>query len=367
MAKVGISGGGGGGGGGTPSNVTVVNGAGASAVNIQDGGNSITVDNATLAVVGGGVEAAALRVTIANDSTGVLSVDDNGGSLTVDGTVAATQSGTWNINNISGTISLPTGAATAALQTQPGIDIGDVTINNASGAAAVNIQDGGNSITIDGTVAVSGTVAVTQSTSPWVTADNQTIVDNAGFTDGTSKVFVSGYIFDEVAGTALTENDAAASRIDSKRAQVLVIEDETTRGRRTTVTAANALKVDNSGVTQPVSAASLPLPTGAATETSLAAILGKYTSPTATLSNVSASATSVTVLALNTARESAIFYNDSTSACYLKFGTTASATSFSYKLSPAQTLIVDGIPVYTGIVTGIWDSATGTMRVTELT
>lgn len=41
-----------------------------------------------------------------------------------------------------------------------GTDIGDVTINNASGAAAVNIQDGGNSITVDGTVAVSGTVTV---------------------------------------------------------------------------------------------------------------------------------------------------------------------------------------------------------------
>lgn len=36
------------------------------------------------AVVGGGTEATAQRVTIANDSTGVLSVDDNAGSLTVD-------------------------------------------------------------------------------------------------------------------------------------------------------------------------------------------------------------------------------------------------------------------------------------------
>ena len=53
-------------------------------VNIADGGNSITIDNATLAVVGGGTEATALRVTIANDSTGVLSIDDNGGSITVD-------------------------------------------------------------------------------------------------------------------------------------------------------------------------------------------------------------------------------------------------------------------------------------------
>jgi hypothetical protein len=49
---------------------------------------------------------------------------------------------------------LPTGAATAALQTQPGVDIGDVTVNNAAGASAVNIQDGGNSITVDGTVTV---------------------------------------------------------------------------------------------------------------------------------------------------------------------------------------------------------------------
>jgi hypothetical protein len=38
---------------------------------------------------------------------------------------------------------------------QPGVDIGDVTINNGSGGSAVNIQDGGNSITVDGTVSAS--------------------------------------------------------------------------------------------------------------------------------------------------------------------------------------------------------------------
>lgn len=52
-------------------------------VGINDSGNSITVDNAQLSVVGGGTEAAAMRVTIANDSTGVISVDDGGGVLTV--------------------------------------------------------------------------------------------------------------------------------------------------------------------------------------------------------------------------------------------------------------------------------------------
>lgn len=51
---------------------------------------------------------------------------------------------------------------------QPGVDIGDVTINNASGGSAVNIQDGGNSITVD------GTVSSTQGTSPWIVAGGGT-------------------------------------------------------------------------------------------------------------------------------------------------------------------------------------------------
>lgn len=66
------------------------------------------------------------------------------------------------------------------------------------------------------------------------------LVDNSAFTDGTSSVTATGYIFDEVAGTALTENDVAAARIDSKRAQILVVEDATTRGQRLAVNASGA-------------------------------------------------------------------------------------------------------------------------------
>lgn len=71
------------------------------------------------------------------------------------------------------------------------------------------------------------------------------IVDNAAFTDGTTRLSPNAYIFDEVAGTALTEDDAAAARIDQKRTQIGVIEDETTRGQRATVTTTKALKVEN--------------------------------------------------------------------------------------------------------------------------
>ncbi len=48
---------------------------------------SISSFPSSQSVVGGGTEATALRVTIASDSTGVLSVDDNGSSLTVDGSI----------------------------------------------------------------------------------------------------------------------------------------------------------------------------------------------------------------------------------------------------------------------------------------
>lgn len=90
-------------------------------------------------------------------------------------------------------------------------------------------------------------------------------------------------------------------------------------------------------------------------------------SATATLANVSGSASSVTLLAANTARKGCVIMNDSTAILYVKFGATASATSFTYKLSGGETLELLGPVVYTGIITGIWASATGAARVTELT
>lgn len=83
-----------------------------------------------------------------------------------------------------------------------------------------------------------------------------------------------------------------------------------------------------------------------------------------TLSNVSASASSVTALASNAARRYAIFYNDSTADCRLKYGTTASATDFTYYLPSLGTLSVEGAE-YSGRIDVIHASATGTLRVTE--
>lgn len=56
--------------------------------------------------------AANLNATVVQSSGSNLHVNvDSAPTTTVTGTVAATQSGTWNINNITGSVSLPTGAA----------------------------------------------------------------------------------------------------------------------------------------------------------------------------------------------------------------------------------------------------------------
>lgn len=86
---------------------------------------------------------------------------------------------------------------------------------------------------------------------------------------------------------------------------------------------------------------------------------------TASTSNVTASATSVTVLAANNNRKGAQIYNDSAAILYLKFGSTASTSSYTVPLAAGAYY---ELPAgYVGIVDGIWASATGAARITEET
>ena len=112
--------------------VTVANDS-TGVLSVDDNGGSLTVDNAALSVTGGGTEASALRVTIANNSTGVLSIDDNGGSLTVD------SGATFTVQE--------DGAALTALQI---IDDWDATHDSAIGADGNTIM--AEAIETDGTV-----------------------------------------------------------------------------------------------------------------------------------------------------------------------------------------------------------------------
>jgi len=93
------------------------------------------------------------------------------------------------------------------------------------------------------------------------------------------------------------------------------------------------------------------------------------TSTTATESGVAASASSVTILASNTARKGASVVNDAGSvALHLRLSATAAtAASGGYTVA----LLAGGyyeVPFgYTGAIVGIWDAATGFCNVTEMT
>lgn len=90
-------------------------------------------------------------------------------------------------------------------------------------------------------------------------------------------------------------------------------------------------------------------------------------SNTANVTAVAASVTAVTLQALNTDRIHWSVFNDSTSPMYLKWGTGASTTSFTTKLPAAGYYELSREKYWAGAITAVWDTATGSARVTEAT
>lgn len=87
-------------------------------------------------------------------------------------------------------------------------------------------------------------------------------------------------------------------------------------------------------------------------------------SGSAALANVTSSITSITLQAANTSRKELVVFNDSSEILLVKYGATASATSFTYRVQSGDHLIIDGAK-YNGVVDGIWLVANGFARVTE--
>lgn len=121
-------------------------------VPISDAGGSVTVDATDLDIrdlsasqdsvaIGDGTETAEVS------AAGELQVKDDS-AIALLTTIDADTS---NLDVALSTIASESTLSALNAKLVDGTDIGDVTINNAAGAAAVNIQDGGNSITVDAT------------------------------------------------------------------------------------------------------------------------------------------------------------------------------------------------------------------------
>lgn len=74
--------------------------------------------------------------------------------------------------------------------------------------------------------------------------------------------------------------------------------------------------------------------------------------------------TNQTALSANPNRKAFSLFNDSTSNAFVKFGATASSTSFHVKLA-AGAFYESKLPTYKGQIDVIWDVANGNMRITE--
>lgn len=148
-------------------------------------------------------------------------------------TLAATQSGTWNITNVSGTVSLPTGAATAAKQPALG------TAGTAS-TDVLSVQGitGMTALKVDGS-AVTQPVSLTSTTITGTVAVTQSGTWNLTNISGTISL---------PTGAATAAKQPALGTAGSASTDVITVQG---------ITSMTALKVDGSAVTQPVSATNL--------------------------------------------------------------------------------------------------------------
>jgi len=95
--------------------------------------------------------------------------------------------------------------------------------------------------------------------------------------------------------------------------------------------------------------------------------LPMFTSSTANLTSVPASTTSSTVLAANGARKGLILQNTDSNPAYVKFGATASTSSFTVRVPGNSNWEMTDTCVWTGRIDAVWSAtSSGAMAVTEM-
>ena len=296
---------------------------------------------------------------------------------------------------------------------QPGVDIGDVTINNAAGVSAVNIQDGGNSITVDGAVTTSGTVTEANSaailTSTQLLDDTVATLGTTTYTETTTKGNIVGVVRRDADTTLVnTDNEVAPLQVNaggqlktaviasalptgaatsalqttqdtsintllkpaSTLAAVTTVGTVTNLSQQSGVAISIGTGVRDAGTQRVTIATNDVVPVTLTSTTVTGTVTTKETrSTTNTTATVAGSATVVTLIASNANRLGGTVYNDSSAILYVKLGATASTTDFTVTLSPLTSSIGGYFEVpfaYTGIITGVWASATGNARVGEI-
>lgn len=206
-------------------------------------------------------------------ATGTIAMVDDGTNIQ---SLSGDSTGKLNVNNISGTVSLPTGAATSAKQLPDGHNVvitsGTVTADTELPAAAALADttanptvpavgsflmgwDGSGAVwdrlkqqglNADAQTAHAKGVLETASngyvyngttwdrlrgdTTGVFVKDIQVVADDAAFTVGTTKVQPAGFLADETATDSVDEGDAGAARMTLDRKQIVTVQPHTAGG-----------------------------------------------------------------------------------------------------------------------------------------
>lgn len=263
------------------------------------------------------------KVTTIDTITNVVHVDDNSSSLTVDGTIAATQSGTWNVG-VTGSLSLPTGASTLTEQQTQTTKLTSIDSKDFATQTTLNSLN-------------------TKVPSNLTVTSTRLLVDNSGVTQP-----ISGTVTSNIGTTNGLALDTSLSTLNTS-VNTLLKPASTLTKVSTVDTITNPITIQDGGGSITVDGVITANP---------------QKGTTSTLTNVAASVTNVTLIAANSNRIQVTIFNDGDKDMYIKLGTTASTSSFSYFLLRKEHLIIDD---YTGRIDAIWTGTSATARITEIT
>lgn len=226
-------------------------------------------------------------------------------------------------------------------------------------------------------------------------ASSGAVTDESAFTAGTSLSTSIGGVFNDTPVAALTSGQQGAARVTANRALHVNVRSQAGVEQGTVAAPFNTQDLSDGPVT----------PGAAASKSMLNGLVANSTAPTATagqqlalqgdlngnlkvvlvnstdaspipvtnandnagtavLTSVAASITSVSLLASNTARKSFSLYNDSSSVLYVAYAATASNSAYTVKVQPQAFHVPD--KNYTGAISGIWVTAAGAAKMTEL-
>jgi hypothetical protein len=297
-------------------------------------------------VVQSGALAAQVSGNVSASVSGVVGILQSGAlAAAVSGVIGATQSGAWSVQ-VSNSYNVPVWMT--ASQGSPVWITGTVTTAGGTGGGAVT-QGGAWTSLISGVynapLWVTGNVA-----NPIWVATTGGFGGGVQYGTGTTTPYTGTLMLANQGGTAVA--------VSASGGALLVA----ITGAMSAVLSGNMTMVQGGPLAVQASGA-YNAPVYVATTGTIGVKQLQSSSPTVT--TVAGNASNVTLLASNANRLGATIFNDSVASLYVKFGATASVTSFTIRMSSGSYY---ELPFnYTGQIDGIWSAATGSARITEIT